>query len=265
MFQAPAMPDIPQPTGLPAVDTRREGRGAGGESAGRPAKRVVETYQEADRVRPLDDKITIIGIPIAQITASTQAALAGLVAENATLRAQVRRLETRAPNAPPLLPRDAFVARLGELLSGAPGPGLAWMLILVHVQTYEDIRRSTGLLAANSALADAGERLRQLELHAPAAEGAAPTAAPPVPVPLSLVGSAGGLSLGALIAAPSGTDPATFSRQVRDGLSASGYDVAGLSMALALKVACAAVTAGESALLALARVDHLTRGPTAVG
>src|SRR5205823_558404 len=105
-----------------------------------PAKRVAESYQEVDRVRPLDDSITIIGIPIGQITSSTQAALAGLVAENATLRAQVRRLETRLPpTAAPVLERDALLARLGEMTASPAGPGLAWTLLIIHVQTYEDI------------------------------------------------------------------------------------------------------------------------------
>jgi hypothetical protein len=43
-------------------------------------------------------------------------------------------------------------------------------------------------------------------------------------------------------------------------LTKDGYDVAGLSMALAIRTAAAVVGAGESALLAIARVDHLSRG-----
>src|SRR4051812_31612323 len=111
------MPDIPQPTGLPPVDPRGERRNqSGGDGRSPGAKRVAESYQEVDRVRPIDDSITIIGIPIEQITSSTQAALAGLVAENATLRSHVRRLETRLPAtaAPAVLERDDLLARLGE-------------------------------------------------------------------------------------------------------------------------------------------------------
>jgi hypothetical protein len=255
------MPDIPQPTGLPAVDSRREGRKQGTDERGLPQRRAVETYQEVDRVRPPDDRVTIIGIPISQITSSTQAALAGLVAENATLRAQVRRLENRATGAPPLLGRDAFIARLNEVTAASPGPGAAWLLMLIHVQTYEDIRRSTGLLAANSVLADVGQRLQQVKL---AGIAGATVTAPETGVPLTLVGAAGGLSLGALVSVPESADPRDFAQQVHAQLTESGYDVAGLSMALAITVAAAPISHGESALLAMGRVDHLTRGPQAV-
>ena len=40
---------------------------------GHPPRKVVESYQETERSRPLDDRVTIIGIPIEQITPSTQA------------------------------------------------------------------------------------------------------------------------------------------------------------------------------------------------
>ena len=253
------MPDIPQPTGLPAVDPRGERRHqSGGDGRGPAAKRAAESYQEVDRSRPLDDSITIIGIPIAQITSSTQAALAGLVAENATLRSQVRRLETRLPNgaAPAVLERDAFLARLGEVTAGAAGAGLAWTLFLVHVQTYEDIRRSSGLLAANSVLSDVSQRLREVQLTV---EGA------PTTLSMTCIGVAGGLSLGALASTPVDADVPMLARQVQEQLTAAGYDVAGLSMALAIKVAGAAVSLAESPLLAIARVDHLTRGPSAAG
>ena len=84
------MPDIPQPSGLAIVETRPDGRGNGGGAPSRQPKRVAETYQETERVTPPDDRITILGIPMEQITTSTRAALAGLVAENATLRSQVQ-------------------------------------------------------------------------------------------------------------------------------------------------------------------------------
>jgi hypothetical protein len=256
------MPDITNPATIRTVEPRRDGRSHGGaaDHGGPPPKKVVETYQESDRVRPPDDRITIIGIPIDQITAATQAALAGLVAENATLRAQVRRLEVQAgANLPPLLERDAFLARLSEALAQSPGPGCAWMVLLVHVQTYEDIRRSTGLLAANSALADVGERLRRLTLRAPPPEHA-PITAVGDEIGLRLVGGVGGLSLAALTLVPEGVDPAVLARQATEALSTGGYDVAGLSMSLSLRAAAAVAGVGESPLLAIARVDHLSRG-----
>lgn len=259
------MPDIPQPSGITVVETRPDGRGQnGGGAPGRQPKRVAETYQEVDRVTPLDDRITILGIPMEQISPSTRAALAGLVAENATLRAQVRRLEARTPASLPILERDAFIARLGEMLAGVPALGSQWVLVLVHVQTYDDIRRSSGLLAANSALADVGQRLRNFSLTAPPPADA-PMAAPALDVPTALLGSLGGPSMGLLVATPIGADTVAIARAVRDGIAATGYDVAGLSMSLAFKVAAAVVSPGESALLAVARVDHLTRGPQAAG
>ena len=262
MQAARPMPDIPQPSGLPAVDPRGERRHqSGGDGRSPTAKRAAESYQEVDRSRPLDDSITIIGIPIAQITSSTQAALAGLVAENATLRAQVRRLETRPSNgaAPAVLDREAFLAHLGELTANTAGAGLAWTLFLVHVQTYEDIRRSSGLLAANSVLSDVSQRLREVQLTWPV------DGTPATTLPMVCVGAAGGLSLGALASTPVDAELPMLARQVQEQLTAAGYDVAGLSMALAIKVAGAAVSLGESPLLAIARVDHLTRGPSAAG
>jgi hypothetical protein len=219
---------------------------------------VAETYQEVERVVPRDDRITIIGIPISQITSTTRAALAGLVAENATLRAQVRRLELQLASiaAPPVLGRDAFIARLGEL-TATTEPGSVWALFLIHVQTYDDIRRSSGLLAANSVLADVGQRLRQVNVSASPPDGA--------PLPVAMVGSVGGLSLGALISVPAGTDPETLAAQVHEQLTSEGYDVAGLAMALAMTVTGIVVGAAESPLLTMGRVDHISRAPRGVG
>jgi hypothetical protein len=229
-------------------------------------RKVAEVYQESERVRPPDDRITIIGIPIEQITPTTQAALAGLVAENATLRAQVRRLErgsiiTRKSGT--LLEREGFIAKLQELLASSPGANGVWLLTLIHVQTYEDIRRSSGLLAANTALDDVGHRLQQLDFDMPnVANDDSPADAPRPRTTTSLMSSGylGGLTLGALFAAPAAADPTALARNLHDMLTKDGYDVAGLSMALAIRTAAAVVGAGESALLAIARVDHLSRG-----
>jgi hypothetical protein len=229
-------------------------------------RRVAEVYQESERVRPLDDRITIIGIPIEQITPTTQAALAGLVAENATLRAQVRRLERGsiiAKKSGTLLERDGFIAKLQELLASSPGTNGAWLLSLIHVQTYEDIRRSSGLLAANTALDDVGHRLQQLDFGMPNIANDDEPADAPLPrttTSLAASGYLGGLTLGALFAAPASADPTALAQDLHDTLTEDGYDVAGLSMALAIKTAAAVVGAGESALLAIARVDHLSRG-----
>jgi len=190
-----------------------------------------------------------------------------LVAENATLRAQVRRLESSniitKKNAP-MLERDAFIARLNELLATSPGANGIWILMLIHVQTYEDIRRSSGVLAANTALDDVAQRLRQLDFGMPtvANDDAASHDAPPprAATALSLSGYVGGLTLGALFAAPAAVDPSGLARDVHASLTKDGYDVAGLAMALAIKTAAAVAGVGESAMLTIARVDHLSRG-----
>ncbi|TAK98113.1 MAG: hypothetical protein EPO08_19990 [Rhodospirillaceae bacterium] len=263
------MPDIPQPVGLQIVQPREDGRSQGGGypgAGGHPARKVAETYQETGRVQPPDDRITIIGIPIEQITPSTQAALAGLVAENATLRSQVRRLEGTSvitKKAAPILERDAFIGQLNKLLSVSPGANGIWILMLVHVQTYEDIRRSSGVLAANTALDDVAHRIRQLDFEKPAAANDdAPSVVAPPPLSstsLMLMGYVGGLTLGVLFAAPAAVDPLALARDVHISLTKDGYEVAGLSMALAIRTAAAAAGVGESALLTIARVDHLSR------
>jgi hypothetical protein len=63
-----------------------------------------------------------------------------------------------------------------------------------------------------------------------------------------------------LFAAPIAVDPVRLARDVHESLTKDGYDVAGLAMALAIRVAAASAGTGESALLAIARVDHLSRG-----
>jgi hypothetical protein len=259
------MPDIPQPAGLMAVQPRDDGRGHGHAGAGHPPRKVVETYQETERARPPDDRITIIGIPIEQITPSTQAALAGLVAENATLRSQVRRLESgSAKKFAVMLDRDAFINEMHRLLTTSPGENGVWIPMIIHVPTCEDIRRSSGVLAANTALDDVANRLRQLDFAMPsvANDDAASHDAPPprATTALMLSGYVGGVTLGALFAAPAAADPNALARDVHDSLTRDGYDVAGLGMALVVKTAAAAAGIGESALLAIARIDHLSRG-----
>lgn len=248
-----ATPEIPQPSGLAPVQPRQDGRGRANDNHAPPPRRIVEAYQEVDRSRPADDRITILGIPIDQITASTRAALAALVAEIRMLRAQVRRLEgdVGKPVGPPVLGTRAFLARLDELLAAAPPEDAGHVLVLVHVQTYEDIRRSSGLLAANGALAEVAHRLRKLELTLPPE--------PATALPVAAVGFAGGLSLALLVDVPLSVAPEDVGRAIHGSLNVEGYDVAGLSMALEMTVTGGRVQAGESALSALARVDHISR------
>lgn len=247
------MPDIAQPETVRTVERRLEGRSQGG---GRPAvhepaaKKAVATYEEAAKTKPADDRITILGIPVEQITPATQAALGGLVAEINFLRGVVKRQE-RAARKPDnqnsgVLEPEAFVKALGGALAQPPVEPASWAIVLIHVPTYEDIRRSSGLLAANGVLADVAQRVKDFQ------EAAS----------FTLVGYAGGSNLAGLTALAPDQDAAELARAVRTRLTTGGYAVGGIEMALVIKVAVALVGAGESATLALGRADHLLRSST---
>ena len=231
----------------------------------------------------MDDRITILGIPVEQITPVTQAALAGLVAEINHLRSQVKRHERSAEKRSSgqaqqteaaILELEAFLRMLGATLGQPPGEGNSWIIVLVHVATYEDIRRSSGLLAANSALAEVAHRLKDaristatiqpmISVDSPASPSSVTTsvaAMEPASVPFVLLGYAGGSNIAGVTAVPiDSLDTAVVAKSVRAHLSASGYGVGGIDMALDMTVAAAAVGSGESALLALGRVDHQLR------
>lgn len=272
------MPDIVQHEALPAVERRPDGRSQGGGKdapRGQVPKKVVENYQEVAKTKPFDDRITILGIPVEQITPSTQAALAGLVAEINHLRNVVKRHEQAAEKRSgkqaaqsqhtntDILEPDAFGRVLGATLGQPAGEGMTWITVLVHVSTYEDIRRSSGLLAANSALADVAHCLKDMRLSTtpdalvPVAHPG-PTAAPSVP--FVLLGYVGGSNLAAVTTLPlDGLDTAAVARAVYQHLTSGGYNVGGIDMALAIGTAATAVGPGESPLLALGRVDHVLR------
>lgn len=262
------MPDITQPDTVRTVERRLEGRSQGGSQSAMPdqsPKKLVANYEEAAKAKPADDRITILGIPVEQITPATRAALGGLVAEINFLRGVVRRQEASGGRKPDsqtggILEPEMFVKALAAML-GQPAPeGSVWTLLLVHVPTYEDIRRSSGLLAANGVLADVAHRLRDFR-PAPV-DGAAGTVmemAAAMAASFTVLGYAGGSNLAALTPQSMDHDPAALARSVRAHLTASGYLVSGIDMALAIKVAAAPVGPGESATLALGRTDHLLR------
>lgn len=275
------MPDINQQDNVALVQRRLDGQGQGKEAplprGQQPPKKVTATYQEVAKSKPLDDRITILGIPVEQITPETQAALAGLVSEINHLRNVVRRheraLEKRSPGQPAqdalVLEPEAFLRLAAAALGQPPGDGNTWAILLVHVATYEDIRRSSGLLAANSALADVAHRLKEVRLSAAqmtaesetSPHGAAPSVAAiaHMPVAFALLGYVGGSNIAALVPLPEESfDAAGIARTVREHLS-GGYAVGGIDMALAITVAAAAVGSGESPLLALGRADHVLR------
>ena len=247
------MPDIPQAATVTAVERRPEGQsqGRGAPSREQPRK-AVESYAETARATRDDDRITILGIPFEQITPATQAALAGLVAEINYLRGLVKRYERGGQrhggdDGAAILEPAAFGLALDLALAKEPHDGNTWVAIMVHVSTYEDIRRSSGVLAANAALADVASRLRDVEL--PAGES--------TPARLVVLGYAGGSNLAGVMELPlAELDTAAVSDWVRETLLKGAYNVAGIEMSLAISVAAAAVGPGESGLLALARTDH---------
>jgi len=275
------MPDIAREQGAMAVERRPEGHGGGQggvPARDQPSRKVAATYQEVAKTKPFDDRITILGIPVEQITPVTQAALAGLVAEINHLRNIVKRLERsgdkRIQQDVAILEPEAFEHALSGALAQKPAEGMSWRMILVHVATYEDIRRSSGLLAANSALADVAYRLKDIELVEPVItiapapplpptkkgkKALPPPPPPPKPSAFTVLGYAGGSNLAALTALPESFDTDAAARKIREHLSAEGYVVGGIGMALAISVAVAAVGAGESPLLALGRADHHLR------
>lgn len=261
------MPDISQPETVRIVERRLDGRSQGGHAGtpDQPARKVAATYEEVAKAKPSDDRITILGIPVDQITPATQAALGGLVAEINFLRGLVKRQERAGPrkadnqNAGILEP-EPFMKSLGAMLAQPAPPDSVWVLLLVHVPTYEDVRRSSGLLAANGVLADVAQRLKDFPLEPlDPASGAALAMAAAMAKTFAVIGYAGGSNFGALAALPSDQDTNAFARSVRAHLTASGYMVSGIEMALVIKTAAATIGAGESAMLALGRADHLLR------
>ncbi|GEM_PF-2255398 len=287
------MPDINQPTSVAVVHERLEGRTQeNGKSREKPPKQVADTYEEVAKAQPADDSITILGIPIERITAATHAALAGLVAENNYLRNALNRHERAARRAAkagangavenetsPLLAKEVFPHALAAALAQNPEPGKSWVVIIVHLKTYEDVRRNSGLLAANGALEDVGHRFAQVVfgdvsgkkydpdnnniLREPASGTVAPSAQLP-PTPLSVVGYAGGSNFAGLATLPTeNLDTSIVARTVRDHICESGFKVGGLDMALEIQVAASVSGAGESPHLALGRVDHILRNGSA--
>jgi hypothetical protein len=262
------MPDIGQPTYVAQVrpdDGRPQGQGRN--PSGPPPKKVAETYGETAKAKPLDDRITILGIPAEQITPATQAALATLVAEVNFLRGSVRRLENAAARKDPkaagdVLPFDILVNELGRAFAEPRPPDVARVLVLAYLTTFEVVRRSSGLLAANTLLADLAQRLLSAEFtaQAPAATAAPPPAHGPGQFRFRVVGYAGGSSLAGLAELPlASLDETHVARQVRDQLLERGFDVGGIEMAADVAVAAVVVSASDGGLTAIGRADHLLR------
>ncbi|MDX2224827.1 MAG: hypothetical protein SFV21_18885 [Rhodospirillaceae bacterium] len=257
------MTDITQPPSVAVVNRRDEGRAQNQarDPGAPPAKKVTETYQEVDRTKPVDDRITILGIPAEQITPATHAALASLVGEINFLRSAVKRLERAqglTGNEAAVDPGERFVAELAAVLALPPAEGEARVLVLAYLNTFEDVRRSSGLLAAKTLLADVIARFAEAKIMPKPTDPAGPAS---VPVVFSLVAPIGGAAIAGLLVAPAAAaDDTSIAQYIRDHITQTGYAVSGIDMNVSATVAAIVVSAGEGALTALGRVDHLMRG-----
>jgi hypothetical protein len=262
------MNDIGQPSVVAQVRPdggRPQNQGQGRNPSAPPAKKVAEAYGDTAKAKPADDRITILGIPAEQITPATQAALASLVAEVNFLRGSVRRLEAgiARDDATPggeVLAFDQLLKELARAFAEPRAPDVARVLVLAYLTTFEVVRRGSGLLAANTLLADLAQRMLTAEF------AAGPTTTPPAPhgpgqFRFRLVGHVGGSSLAGLAELPqAGLDETEVARQVRDHVLERGFDVGGIEMAADVAVAAVVVSANESGLTTLGRADHLLRG-----
>lgn len=248
------MSDITSPAGVVGVQWQEEKPASDGEQNKRdvPANKVVETYEET--ARGINDSITILGIPIDLMTTQAQAAIGGLVSEVQFLKSKVRRYEALMAKAGADAPSEALagdrlIYAMDKTLAAPPQPGFDRELALVVVNTFEDIRKSSGLLAANAVLADVVAEIQGSPLQA------------------EHVGIIGGPVLGVLLSksdhadAPQqpGAAPATTADRVREAVEARGYTVAGLDMNLSFTVASVRVETGQSALQAIGLADHILK------
>ncbi|MCB2107884.1 MAG: hypothetical protein KDE14_09305 [Rhodobacteraceae bacterium] len=261
------MPDIIQPAAVNVVTSREDGRA---QSQGRnpdapPAKKVAEAYQENDRAKPVDDRITILGIPAEQITPATHAALASLVSEINFLRGAVKRLEkiargTGAMWPATLDPSDQVMTVLTSAFAQPLDENAQRIMVLGYINTFEDVRRSSGLLAAKTLLSEAVGRFSNLKI-VPALPPEGPAAGSPAePVPFVVSGPVGGAAIAGLLEFKTSDVDETFvAQQVRDQITSEGFEVSGVDMSISITVAAVAVSRNEGPLTALGRVDHMIR------
>lgn len=251
------MSDIKSPAGVVGVQWQEDKPDAEQNKRDVPANKVAETYEET--ARGTNDSITILGIPIDLMTSQVQASIGGLVSEVQFLKSKVKRYEApmvkanaEAPNANgpvEALAGDRLVYAMDKTLAVPPEAGFTRELALVVVNTFEDVRKSSGILAANAVLADVAAEIQSSPLQS------------------ELVGLIGGPVLGALLSKPDhvelpsdpGAPPPSTADRVREAVEARGYSVAGLEMKLSFTVASVRVETGQSALQAIGLADHILK------
>ncbi len=110
---------------------------------------------------PIDDAISILGIPPEEMTTQVRAAIGTLTAEIVRLREEVDHsrgraayLESLADRHPflPVLNRRAFARELSKTLAHAGTLGTSASLLCLHVTSAEDIRRRHGRRALDAGL-----------------------------------------------------------------------------------------------------------------
>lgn len=250
------MPDINPPSSVTAVHWQEEKPANDGQQQRQepPPDKVAETYQET--ARGTGDKITIMGIPAELMTPQVSATIGGLVSEVDHLKSKVRRYEAAMKNTADGVPEgllmgDRFINVLERALNSAVSSGQSRHLVLVVVNTFEDIRKSSGLLAANSSLADVVSEIQQSELDP------------------NTIGLIGGPTIAVLLTdagfaqqETSNEDGTlvTLSDRVRATVEGTAYSVSGIDMKLSFTVASVRVEAGQEALQAIGQADHILRG-----
>ena len=189
------------------------------------------------------------------MTTQVQSTIAGLVSEVENLKVRLKRYERKKEKRDKgedtdYLFSEAFTRALDKSLSVPPPSGYVRELVLIVVNTYEDIRQSSGLLSANETLAEVATRIGEAGL------GAAP------------IGMIGGPTVAALLTQPERfvdpnavtTDPPPSTADiVRQAIETPAYSVAGLDMALRFRVASVRVETGQSAEHAIGQADHVLR------
>lgn len=250
------MSDISPPAGVAKVQWQEDKPASDGDHKRHepPPEKVAETYEET--ARGTGERITILGIPAELMTTQVSAMIGGLLSQVDQLKAKVRRYEVSIKKVDDGVPQqllvgDKLIQTLDEALAKVPPVGQGRQLALIVVNTYEDIRKSSGLLAANSVLADV---VLQIQESA---------------IPAEQIGLAGGPSIAALfsynsdesrdITEHNSASVLTMADRVREVVDEAVYSVAGLDMKLSFSVASVKVEVGQDALQVIGQADHILR------
>lgn len=142
----------------------------GTQSVAPTSKSGVATSSAATGVNPLEDTVTIMGIPSAEMTPKVRHAIMGLMAEVDTLRQDLalahRRIDEleRLVDLDPLVPvsnRRAFVREVSRAISFAERYGTKSTLIFFDVNNMKTINDSHGHAAGDKALMHVADKLSE--------------------------------------------------------------------------------------------------------